>query len=278
MNANAKQDTSPEPHVVRRGEGVPLLMVHGNGADHQVMLELDEVFAAPGEWERIYLDLPGFGRTPALDNDGGLQDLADWLDDWTDEHIGWQPFAVVAFSMGGMLARFLAARRPEQMVGLALIAPVVHTDHTKRHLEPMTTLESDPDLLASLDPEISMWFRELAVTHTNEVWERYERAALPGQYLMDQTANQRLSNRYFLTHQPDHALATHTYPKLILAGEYDHVVGYEDHKDLAASLPNCTFGLIHNAGHMVHLDQPDAVRPYLERWAQAARAELENRE
>lgn len=240
------------------------------------MLELDDIFATPGEWERIYIDLPGFGKTPSLNNKGGLQELANWLDDWTDEHIGWQPFAVVAFSMGGILARYLAARRPEQIAGLAIIAPVVQTNHAKRRLEPMTAVESDPKLLATLDLDISMWFRELAVSHTTDVWARYERAALPGQYLMDPAANQRLSNRYFLTHLPDHTLATHTYPKLILAGEYDHVVGYKDQEALAASLPNCTFGLINDAGHMIHLDQPDAVRPYLATWAKAVRAEIDH--
>lgn len=276
-NSNPEEALNPSAHVVHRGEGVPLLMIHGNGSDHRVMLELDDSFSTPGEWERIYLDLPGFGNTPALDNKGGLQELADWLDDWTDEHIGWQPFAIVAFSMGGILARFLAAHRPEQTVGMAIIAPIVQTIHAKRRLEPMTTVESDPELLASLDLDISMWFRELAVTHTKEVWERYERAALPGQYLVDPAANQRLSNHYFLAHLPDHTLATHTYPKLILAGEYDHVAGYKDQEELAASLPNCTFGLIKDAGHMVHLDQPEAVRPYLETWAKAVRAELGNR-
>lgn len=272
-----EETLNPQPHVVRRGEGLPLLMIHGNGADHRVMLELDDIFAAPGEWERIYIDLPGFGRTPALDNKGGLQELADWLDHWTDEQIGWQPFAVLAFSMGGLLARSLAARHPDQVAGMALIAPVVQTIHAKRRLVPMTAVESDPELLAALDLDISMWFRELAVTHTNAVWERYERAALPGQYLMDPAANQRLSNGYFLTRQPDHTLATHTYPKLILAGEYDHVVGYKDQEELAASLPNCTFGLINDAGHMVHLDQPDTVRPYLETWATAVQAERSSR-
>lgn len=271
-NLNPEAIVNPQPHVVRRGDGMPLLMIHGNGADHQVMLELDEIFGASGDWARIYIDLPGFGRTPALNNQGGLQELADWLDEWTDEQLGQQPFAVVAFSMGGLLARSLVARRPDQTLGMALIAPVVHANHTERRLVPFTVLESDPELLDALDLDISMWFRELAITHTRDVWERYERAALPGQFLMDQIANQRLSNGYFLTHQPDPLLATLNFPKLILAGEYDHIVGHEDQAELATSLPNCTFGLIKNAGHMVHIDQPEAIRPYLAEWAKAVLA------
>lgn len=52
------------PQTVRRGAGVPLLFVHGNGVDHRMMLALDDAFDAANAWERIYLDLPGFRAAP----------------------------------------------------------------------------------------------------------------------------------------------------------------------------------------------------------------------
>lgn len=33
--------TAPAPHVVRRGEGIPVLFVHGMGVDHRLLLEVD---------------------------------------------------------------------------------------------------------------------------------------------------------------------------------------------------------------------------------------------
>ena len=61
----------PGVNLVRRGSGVPLVAVHGNGVDHRLLLALDDCFAQGGDWERIYLDLPGFGETAPLDDAGG---------------------------------------------------------------------------------------------------------------------------------------------------------------------------------------------------------------
>jgi pimeloyl-ACP methyl ester carboxylesterase len=53
-------------HYVEHGEGLPVLALHGAGVDHrEVMACLDPVLAAVSGYRRIYLDLPGMGRTPA---------------------------------------------------------------------------------------------------------------------------------------------------------------------------------------------------------------------
>ncbi len=62
----------PNPHVVRRGAGTPVLFIHGNGVDHRLLSDLDDVFASDdGDgWERIYVDLPGVRADPAADRAG----------------------------------------------------------------------------------------------------------------------------------------------------------------------------------------------------------------
>ena len=51
-----------------RGEGRPVLMLHGWSIDHRsLMAELELVFQARSGWGRIYPDLPGHGRTPGAD-------------------------------------------------------------------------------------------------------------------------------------------------------------------------------------------------------------------
>ncbi|SCL13576.1 hypothetical protein [Micromonospora inyonensis] len=66
---------SGPPNVGRKGDGLPLVAIHGNGVDHPLLLALDDCPAEPGCGERIYLDLPGFGGTPPLDGTGGLPAL-----------------------------------------------------------------------------------------------------------------------------------------------------------------------------------------------------------
>ena len=105
---------TPEPHVIRRGSGTPVLIVHGNGVDHRSMLGIEAAFENAPRYERLYVDLPGFGGTPALNGPGGLAQYAQWLDDVVRQLIGTTPCAAIGSSVGGLLVRDIAARRPRQ--------------------------------------------------------------------------------------------------------------------------------------------------------------------
>lgn len=54
-------------HVVERGSGVPLVLLHGFSVDHRLLLPLDPLIEAAGGWRRLYFDLPGHGESPAGD-------------------------------------------------------------------------------------------------------------------------------------------------------------------------------------------------------------------
>ena len=63
--------TQPQAYAVTEGDGLPVVFVHGMGVDHRSLMLLDEAFLCPESGaaatrllKRIYLDLPGFGRTP----------------------------------------------------------------------------------------------------------------------------------------------------------------------------------------------------------------------
>ncbi|GAA1718865.1 alpha/beta hydrolase [Brachybacterium phenoliresistens] len=257
----------PAPHAVRRGSGLPLLMIHGNGVDHRLLLPLDEALAAAGALERIYLDLPGFGRTAPLDGPGGLPEIADWLEEAAAELIGEASFAVLGNSMGGLLARELAARHRERCAGIALLAPVVDPVREHRRLPPRTVLRTDPELLAALDAADAADYAEMAVEQSAAGWERFAAAALPGIRAADPGAGERLGARYALPAQPDDRLAGIDVPVLVVAGRQDHVVGFEDQQDLAARFPHASSAVLDRAGHNVHLDQPEQVAAMLRAWA-----------
>ncbi|MDP5227104.1 MULTISPECIES: alpha/beta fold hydrolase [Arthrobacter] len=257
----------PLPHLLRHGHGTPVIFVHGNGVDHRILLGLDDVFG--NGFERFHFDLPGFGRTPALTGAGGLPELADWLDRTVGELLGERPFAVVGNSMGGLLAYELAARRPTQVLGMALLAPVVHTERARRTLPERVVLRWDPELLRSLKGGEAMKYAEMTVVQSPETWEAFRKAVLPGMKAADPAALERLSARYFLNAAHDGALRAFAGPVLIVAGRQDHVVGFEDQFTLARSFPRGSYAVLDAAGHNVHLDQPAAVRALLEGWVAA---------
>lgn len=256
----------PEPFLVRRGQGVPLIAVHGNGVDHRLLLPLDDVLDSSGGWERIYVDLPGFGQTPALPARGGLRELATWLVTAIGEIVGERPFALLANSLGGLLARHVAARFGEQVVGLALIAPIVDPDPAKRTLPEFTVVERDEAVLATLDVHDRDDFTGIATRQTADSWKAFRDYALPGIRGADSAAMQRLSEQYFLDQVPESLSSPRDTPTVIVTGRQDHVVGYADQFRLLDHYRAATYVVLDAAGHNVHLEQPAAIAESLRGW------------
>lgn len=272
--AHAPSGTPEHPHVVRRGEGVPLIALHGQGVDHRALLPLDEALAAGGVFQRVYVDLPGFGGTAALPEPGGLPQLADWLVDWARREAQGRPVAVVGHSMGGLLARHLVAALRDQTVGVALLAPVVDPDEERRDLPELTVRERDAGLVAALDGDDDAEpFLTMSPRLVRPVWDRFRAAAVPGARLADTDALKRLSADYTLPRVPEQTLPALERPALIVTGREDAVVGFRDQLRLLEPYPRATYAALDAAGHHVHLDQPDAVASLVRAWAERVAAE-----
>lgn len=52
-------------HVVRHGEGRPVVVLHGAGVDHRESEACFEPLLDRPDLRRVYVDLPGMGRSPA---------------------------------------------------------------------------------------------------------------------------------------------------------------------------------------------------------------------
>lgn len=260
----------PAPHIVRRGRGMPLIGLHGNGVDHRLLLPLDGCFVV-AEWERLYLDLPGFGRTPPLPDPGGLPELADWLVDQVAQLVGERRFAVLASSLGGLLARHLLAEFGTQVAGLALVAPVVFPDPAERALPDRTVIERDEALLAHLDSGEREQFTTIAARQTADSWHAFRDHALPGIRTAHPEAMARLSQRYFLDPAPGSA-ALFDRPTLIITGKQDHIVGHADQLVLLDHFTAATYVALDGAGHNVHLEQPAIAGQLVRDWASRVEA------
>jgi len=105
-----------------RGEGPPLVMVHGVGAGES-SYEWRNNFAALSEHFRVYaVDLPGFGRSARRDiaytADLYITALVDFIRDVVQE-----PAHILASSLSGAYAVKLASLRPELVERLVLVEP-----------------------------------------------------------------------------------------------------------------------------------------------------------
>lgn len=111
---------------MERGEGMPVLVLHGAGVDHrEAEACFDPALSRHGGLRRIYPDLPGMGRTPAPGALRSADDVLNVLLGFADELLGQEPALLVGHSAGAYYARGCAARRPDWVAGLALVCPLL---------------------------------------------------------------------------------------------------------------------------------------------------------
>lgn len=241
-------------HYVEHGAGRPVLVLHGAGVDHR---EAEACFdpaleGVPG-LRRIYPDLPGMGRTIAPDTLRSADDVLDTLLDFADEVIGGSAYLLIGHSAGGYYAQAMAARRPAQVAGLALVCPL------------LPGLRDVPEhrVVAGSGVIGDDGFRSYFVIQTPEMLERYERSVAPAAALADQAALERIGERWALT--PGSAPA-YAGPTLVIAGRLDSTVGYAAATDLVDHHPRASLAVVDDAGHALPHEQPELLRALLGEW------------
>lgn len=255
------------------GEGTPVVALHGFGPDRRLMAGmLEPVLGELDGFRRVYLDLPGCGSSAARE----IRSTADVLaavEQTVTDTVGDEPFLLVGESYGGYLATELTRQRPDQVLGLALVCPVVVPMHAERTVPKHTVIERDETLMSSLDADELATFEPLAVVQTRETFERFCAEIGSGLVTADDEALERIqSGGYAL---PECEALSYDRPTLILTGRQDSVVGYADQWALLERFPRATFAVLDAAGHNAQIERPDVtsilLRDWLARCAHAAR-------
>ena len=248
-------------HYVEQGEGLPVLALHGAGVDHrEVMACLEPAFDAVTGYRRIYLDLPGMGRTPAPETISSGDDVLGVLLAFIDGVVGDQPMLVAGHSAGGYYAQAIAAHRPEQVVGLALLCPLLADIHD---LPAHEVVYSSGDLG-------NAEFRDYFTVQTATTLDRYQRYVEPAARLADQPALARIGERWELT-RPTEEEVPYRCPTLLVTGRQDSTVGYARAWELLEHYPRASFAVLDRAGHALPHEQPALLRALVTDWLDRVR-------
>jgi pimeloyl-ACP methyl ester carboxylesterase len=241
-------------HYVDHGTGRPVLVLHGAGVDHrEAEACFEPALRGTAQLRRIYPDLPGMGRTTAPETLRSADDVLDTLLELAHELISGSTYLLIGHSAGAYYAQAMAARRPAQVAGLALVCPLLP------ELRDVPAHRVVAGSGAIGDDE----FRSYFVVQTPEMLKRYERHVAPAAALVDQAALDRIGERWALT--PDHA-PPYAGPTLVVAGRLDSTVGYAAAVDLVDHYPHASLAVVDDAGHALPHEQPALLRALLAEW------------
>jgi pimeloyl-ACP methyl ester carboxylesterase len=243
---------------VEHGTGRPVLVLHGAGVDHhETEACFEPLLEGAQGLRRIYPDLPGMGRTPAPDSVQSADDVLDMLLGFADEVTDGSEHLLIGHSAGAYYAQAMAARRPRQVAGLALVCPLL----PGRHAVPGHRAVGGSDARSEVIGDHG--FRSYFVLQTPEMLDRYERYVAPAAALVDQAALARIAARWALN--PDPAPA-YPGPTALVAGRLDSTVGYAATTDLLDEYPHASLAVLDDAGHALPHEQPELLRAVLAEW------------
>lgn len=230
-------------HLLRGGDGPPLLYLHGTAPSgawlpvHERLAERFTVYAP---------DLPGFGGTPEAAWVEGMDDLVLHLREVVDALQLSRPL-VVGFSLGGWLAAEYAVWYPERVGELVLMAagglhvpeapiPDLFALHGERLV---TTLFHDPENARLLFGEAPSIEEKVRVYR-------------------EMTVLARLAWNPWFDPKLDRRLRRVTAPVLLLWGAEDRLIPPAHAEAYRRALSNARVKLVPRCGHMLPLERPDA--------------------
>jgi len=244
------------------GQGRPILMLHGMPLDRtQMVYEMERHFTSRSGWRRIYLDMPGHGKTLGARWVTCTDQMLDVVEGFVDKVIQGERFAIAATSYGAYIAQGLVYRRGEAIDGVLLNVPVTIADRTKRLLPPRVVLEKDKVISDRAKAENNDWLELAAVVQNQETLD-YARA------LQGCRADEKFLDtvRYGFSFDVNRLPQPFPAPALLILGREDHIVGYRDAWNILENYPRASFAILDRAGHMVLREQSAVCATLFQEW------------
>jgi pimeloyl-ACP methyl ester carboxylesterase len=223
-------------------------------------------------FRRIYLDLPGMGKTPTADWVKTSIDMREIVIEFINAVIGDENFLLAGNSYGGFLALGLIDAMPKRIDGVALICPLVtHECYSSGNLPARQIIYKSNELDSPEENSELKDFLDYAVMATPETFEKYKKFILPGI---------NLANKDFLfsgkfhgsVREFDDLYKTMKFekPACIITGKQDQAVGYSYAFELLKNFPRATFAVLDCAGHNLPIENEPLFSQLIKDWADRA--------
>ncbi len=230
----------------RQGKGTPLVLIHGYPLDHTIWKPV--VPGLENEFDVILPDLRGFGMSQPVKETYTIAEMAADITALLD-HLGIDKAVVAGHSMGGYIALAFASTYPERLLGLGLVATQPGADTPEKaqsRYDAARAVEQQgvDTAVAAMPPKL---------TPMTELQ--------PGlkELMLRQSPESVIGALKAMAERKDTsaALASFTFPVVILAGDADQLIPVEKSREMKASLPHAHLVELSGVGHMPMMEAPE---------------------
>jgi len=251
--------------VEDRGQGLPIVLLHGFPLDHRMWKHQTELLAQ--DYRVITPDLPGMGRSAVP---GELMSMERYADEVLAllDRLGVQRAVLGGFSMGGYLAFALLRKAPERFLGLLLA-------NTRAEADTAAGRKGRMQLAAALYEHGAAAARDAMLPKLLAESTRREQPALVEELAglmggMPPEGLVQASLAMAFRREAVSLLGELALPTLVVAGEHDAIAPPDEMRAMAERIPGAAFGVIAGAAHLAPLEQPAAFNRLLAPFVAAA--------
>ncbi len=241
-------------HYVTEGQGPPLLLLHGatsmgihDWGAQRPLLRADFTLYMPdarGHHRTVYDVRDGWSRTVLVDDALAFADA-----------LGLERFHIMALSMGARTAVELAARHPDRVHSMLVIAPGLRPEPSAS----VARVRMDPDKTLAENP---IWAAELEQRH-----DPYQGAGA-WRRLLDAI---REDTRHLTELMPEE-LRRIRLPVLLVVGDDDPWVPLDEAVRVKRQLPEGKLLVVPDCGHVVEAERPGIFNPAMTQFFRRTRA------
>lgn len=235
-------------HYRDRGEGEPLVFLHGFTLDSRQWVDQIEYFKK--SYRVIAFDARGHGKSEAPESDYAREDRAEDLNNLLD-HLELENAHVIAASMGGADAFCLAIDHPEKFRSLTLVGTTLAGWHPSRKFKdnemlkqgyPVEKIQREFIRSALIkyrerNPGLYDRLKEIMESFSGKPWADPRKGKYPIREELPLASRVKI-------------------PVCLMVGKHD-IMFLPLSQDLDRKLPDSRLEVIPDAGHLVNMDQPE---------------------
>jgi pimeloyl-ACP methyl ester carboxylesterase len=193
--------------------------------------------------------------------DSSLQSIEEFATRLLAQHPG--RLVLTGASMGGMVAMEAVRQAPDRIAGLALLGTTARpeTPEMRKLREAAIELFEQGNLREVIEPNVPLAFHPANAARP-ELVQRYL------DFVLDAGAAQLVRQNRAVIHRPDARLHLPRVkcPVLVVCGAADQLTPPGYSAEIAALVPGAEHHLLSESGHMLTMEQPDAVTDLLVHW------------